>query len=49
MQRIGITLGRRMASGVLAGALSLGTLQAQELPTDQQLRPFSARSTITWA
>lgn len=38
MQGIGTTLARQLASGVLAGALSLGPLQSQELPTDQQLQ-----------
>ncbi|RZL80239.1 MAG: hypothetical protein EOP66_06640, partial [Sphingomonas sp.] len=30
--------GRMMTTTILAGALALGPLQAQELPTDQQLQ-----------
>jgi hypothetical protein len=38
MQRFRTALARRTTAAILAGALALGPLQAQELPTDQQLQ-----------
>ncbi len=38
MQRFRTALARRTTAASLAGALALGPLQAQELPTDQQLQ-----------
>jgi hypothetical protein len=38
MQRFRTALSERMAAAILAGALALGPLQAQELPTDKQLQ-----------